>query len=167
MDPQPNQVPAAQILNQAVEALLVETLEMFFTLRAAGKRIGAVTQSGGGYWGMLRLLKTTGPRTVPQLARMRSVTRQRMQTLANELAQDGVIEFVANPDHQRSKLVQLTAHGEAVFQELSTTISTEISRLSHDLEVTEVETAIQVLQHLRQCLQPSLKSQRNTHDAGT
>ncbi len=158
MDSQSNQLPAPQIVNQAVETLLVETLEMFFILRAAGKRIGAVTQSGGGYWGMLRLLKTAGPRTVPQLARMRSVTRQRMQALANELAQDGVIEFVPNPDHQRSKLMQLTAHGEAVYQELSSAISTEISALSPDLTLNDVETAIGVLQHLRQHLQHSLKS---------
>lgn len=167
MNPKPDLPLPSPALAQALETLLIETLEMFFTLRAAGKQIGVVTQSGGGYWGMLRLLKLHGPRTVPQLARLRSVTRQRMQVLANELIKDGVIELIENPDHQRSKLVQLTAKGETVFEELSTRISNELIPLIAGVDVTEVETAIQVLQRIRQHFQNSFKSQRNSHDEGT
>jgi len=45
------------------------------------------------------------------------VARQLIQRLADEAAADGLVEFVANPAHKRSKLVQLTDKGEAYYQE--------------------------------------------------
>jgi hypothetical protein len=37
---------------------------------------------------------------------MRPTSRQRMQRLADELAGEGLVKFVENPKHRRSKLVQ-------------------------------------------------------------
>src|SRR5512132_1591650 len=59
-----------------------------------------------------------GPLTVPQIARMRPTSRQRMQRLADELAAEGLVTFVDNPKHRRSKLVQLTPKGERRHREL-------------------------------------------------
>jgi len=39
---------------------------------------------------------------------MRPTSRQRMQRLANELAADGLVEFIDNARRRRSKLVRLT-----------------------------------------------------------
>ena len=44
-----------------------------------------------------------GPLTVPQIAQMRPTSRQRMQRLADELAAEGLVEFIDNPGHRRSK----------------------------------------------------------------
>ena len=49
---------------------------------------------------------------MPQIAGMRPTSRQRMQKLADELAEEGLVKFVDNPKHLRSKLVQLTPKGE-------------------------------------------------------
>jgi len=60
-----------------------------------------------------------GPLTVPQIAQMRPTSRQRMQRLADELAAEGLVTFIENPTHRRSKLVQLTRKGDARYRELN------------------------------------------------
>jgi DNA-binding MarR family transcriptional regulator len=42
-----------------------------------------------------------------------------MQRLANELAAEGLVEFIDNPKHRRSKLVQLTPQGDARYRDLN------------------------------------------------
>ena len=41
-----------------------------------------------------------------------------MQRLADELAADGLVKFIDNPKHRRSKLVQLTPKGDARYRQL-------------------------------------------------
>jgi DNA-binding MarR family transcriptional regulator len=60
---------------------------------------------------VLRLLLEHRALTVPQLARLRGVSRQSMQVLVDRLANDKCVEYAANPDHQRSELLTLTASG--------------------------------------------------------
>ena len=56
----------------------------------------------------MRSLALLGPLTLPQVAQMRPASRQRWQRLADELAASGLVKFIDNPKHRRSKLVQLT-----------------------------------------------------------
>jgi DNA-binding MarR family transcriptional regulator len=139
---------------KAVQELVTETTYLFFLLRAAGKRTGAVTTSDGGYWGMLRSLKLEGSQTVPQIARSRPVSRQHIQKLANEMIADGVIELVDNPVHQRSKLLRLTPKGEVAFQEITERIAQEAERFAQDIDIdaAELEIAVKVLRQLREKL---------------
>jgi len=78
-----------------------------------------LTGWGAGSFGFMRSLALIGPLTVPQIARMRPTSRQRMQRLADELAAEGLVEFVDNPRHRKSKLARLTSKGEARYRELS------------------------------------------------
>jgi DNA-binding MarR family transcriptional regulator len=41
-----------------------------------------------------------------------------MQRLADELAAEGLVEFIDNPRHPRSRLVRLTRAGEARYREM-------------------------------------------------
>jgi DNA-binding MarR family transcriptional regulator len=50
---------------------------------------------------------------------MRPTSRQRMQRLADELAAEGLVKFIDNPKHRRSKLVLLTSKGEARYREMN------------------------------------------------
>src|SRR5215211_1187761 len=67
----------------------------------------------------MRSVALLGPLTVPQIAQMRPTSRQRMQRLADELADEGLVEFIDNPKHRRSKLVQLTPKGFSRYTELN------------------------------------------------
>lgn len=137
---------------EAALTLMTEIAATFFRLRAAGARIGAVSQWGGGIWGFLRSLHLDGPATVPQLARARPVTRQRIQKLTDEAAAAGLVALVDNPAHKRSKLVCLTAKGEAVYRQLSERILDRADVMAHDMDEAEMRAATRVLARLRERL---------------
>jgi DNA-binding MarR family transcriptional regulator len=144
--------------SEAMQDLMVEVIALFFLLRAVGKQMGAVTAADGGYWGMLRSLKLEGPQTVPQIARSRPVSRQHIQKLANEMVADGVIEWVENPAHRRSKLLQLTPQGEAVFAELSVQIAQMAAEFAEDVKAEDLQVSVQMLRQLKEKLRRSLFS---------
>lgn len=123
--------------------------QAFFRMRAAGRGIGAVSPWGAGLWGMLRSLKLDGPQTVPQIARARPVARQRIQKLANEMAADGVVEFVDNPAHRRSKLVRLTPKGEALYEDLTARVAAICETLAADLDADDLRTTARTLGAIR------------------
>jgi DNA-binding MarR family transcriptional regulator len=104
---------------EAIAELMLEVAQCFFRIRAVGQKTGLITSWGGGAFGFMRSLSLLGPLTVPQIAQMRPTSRQRMQRLADELAVQGLVEFIDNPKHRRSKLVQLTRKGDARHRELN------------------------------------------------
>jgi DNA-binding MarR family transcriptional regulator len=98
---------------------MLEVAQCFFRIRALGQKTGLITSWDGGAFGLMRSLALLGPLTVPQIAQMRPTSRQRMQRLSDELAADGLVRFIDNPKHRRSKLVQLTPKGNARYRELN------------------------------------------------
>src|SRR5262249_16900160 len=79
---------------ETIAELMVEVAQCFFRIRALGQKTGLITSWGGGAFGFLRSLALLGPLTVPQIARMRPTSRQRMQRLADELAAEGLVKFI-------------------------------------------------------------------------
>ncbi|CAM5705091.1 MarR family transcriptional regulator OS=Streptomyces griseorubiginosus OX=67304 GN=AQJ54_13030 PE=4 SV=1 [Streptomyces griseorubiginosus] len=65
---------------------------------------------------VLVLLHRYGTMTVPQMARVMSLTRQFVQRMTNEAMDRGWAEATPNPAHQRSSLIRITAEGEAVVE---------------------------------------------------
>jgi DNA-binding MarR family transcriptional regulator len=151
-----NQIIYRTQAGQAIEELIVEIVATFFLLRAQGMRIGVVSSSGEGYWSVLRLLNIKGSQTVPQLARYRYVPRQSVQKLANEMLNDGVIEFLNNPAHKRSKLLRLTPKGEAVFQEMSDRIATLAETLAEQQDTDQLQNAANIMKQLHEQLRTML-----------
>ena len=52
------------------------------------------------------------PRTIPQIARARGLTRQAVSKSVEQLIEKGWLKLVDNPDHKKSKLVELTNFGK-------------------------------------------------------
>jgi DNA-binding MarR family transcriptional regulator len=107
-----------------------------------------ITSWGGGAFGFMRSLALLGPLTVPQIARMRPTSRQRMQRLANELAAEGLVEFIDNPKHRRSKLVRLTAKGDAQYRELDARLLSIASTLGDALSDADIRRTTGILRQL-------------------
>jgi len=61
---------------------------------------------------VLEFLARNGPRSVPDIARSRLVTRQHIQSLVNGLLELRLVSLEDNPAHRRSSLVQLAPEGE-------------------------------------------------------
>lgn len=142
--------------NQRAERMMnvaMGAIRLYFRLQAWGRELGLLTATDGSRWGMLHTLASAGPMTVPDIARMRPVSRQHIQALANEMAEEGLVEFTANPRHKRSKLVAATEKGRALFKEQSDLLMGEAATLAGDVSVTELEIASHVLDRLRAAIE--------------
>jgi DNA-binding MarR family transcriptional regulator len=133
---------------EAITDLMLEVAQFFFRLRALGQKTGLISNWGAGTYGFIRSLALIGPLTVPQIAQMRPTSRQRMQRLADELAAEGLVEFVDNPRHRRSKLVRLTHRGQARYRALSGRLLEIASTMGPDLSEADIRKTIEIVRRL-------------------
>ena len=140
--------PAVDGRAEAIAQLMLEVAQCFFRIRAIGQKTGLITSWGGGAFGFMRSLARLGPLTVPQIAEMRPTSRQRMQRLADELAAEGLVKFIDNPKHRRSKLVQLTRKGEARYRELNARLLVIASTMGVAVSDTDIRKTTEVVRKL-------------------
>jgi DNA-binding MarR family transcriptional regulator len=133
---------------EAIAELILEVAQCFFRIRAVGQKTGLITGWGGGAFGFMRSLALLGPLTVPQIAQMRPTSRQRMQRLADELVADGLVKFVDNPKHRRSKLVQLTRKGDARYRALNARFLVIASNMGVALSAADIRKTTEIVRQL-------------------
>jgi len=133
---------------ETIAELMLEVAQCFFMIRALGQKTGLITSWGGGAFGFLRSLALLGPLTVPQIARMRPTSRQRMQRLADELAAEGLVKFIDNPKHRRSKLVQLTPKGDARYRQLDARLLAIASTMCAALSEPDIRRTAEIVRQL-------------------
>lgn len=98
---------------------------------------------------VLEALHERGAQTVPQIARSKRVTRQHIQALADRLLASELISSQHNPKDRRSPLLQLTEHGEAVFEQMrqrEVGVLTEMGRALGDCDVDIAVMTLDALQ---------------------
>jgi DNA-binding MarR family transcriptional regulator len=140
--------PGSKHKGAAIAELMFDVAQLFFRLRTVGQKAGLVTESGAGAFGFMRSLALLGPLTVPQIAKMRPTSRQRMQRLADELAGEGIVEFIGNPRHRRSKLVRLTREGMARYRDMDARLLEITSRMGADLDEADISKCIEIVRQL-------------------
>jgi DNA-binding MarR family transcriptional regulator len=133
---------------EVIADLMLEVAQCFFRLRAFGQKTGFITNWGAGAFGFLRSLALIGPLTVPQIAQMRPTSRQRMQRLADELAAEGLVEFIDNPRHRRSKLMRLTRKGNARYRAVNARLLEIASTMGADLSEQDIHKATEIVRRL-------------------
>ena len=136
-----DQVKALYPLTQSVRSL-------FHKMGSAVTRLHQGIRVTGGMRAVLENVITKGPQTVPQMARIRPVSRQHIQSHVNELLKVDYVEYLENPAHRRSKLVQATDKGREVFASLRQREAEALSRLSLKVTFRELEAADKVLSML-------------------
>jgi DNA-binding MarR family transcriptional regulator len=137
---------------------MLEVAQCFFRIRAVGQKTGLITSWGGGAFGFIRSLALLGPLTVPQIAQMRPTSRQRMQRLADELAAEGLVEFIDNPKHRRSNLVRLTRKGDARYRELNARFLAIASTLGVALNEADIRKSTEIVRQLSDEVKPQSES---------
>src|SRR5215467_10868470 len=133
---------------EAIAEVMLEVAQCFFKIRALGQKAGLITSWGGGAFGFIRSLALLGPLTVPQIAQMRPTSRQRMQRLADELEAEGLVEFIDNPKHRRSRLVQLTRKGDERFRELQARLLAIASTMGVGLSKGDIRRTTKIVRQL-------------------
>jgi DNA-binding MarR family transcriptional regulator len=87
-------------------------------------------------------------RTVPQIARRMGMTRQGVQRIANQLVEDGLAEFAANPHHRSSPVLKLTPEGTAVDDAICEAHARWSNGVARQLDADKLEAAIDTFRTL-------------------
>jgi len=92
------------------------------------------------------------PKTVAEAARQMGLTRQNVQRIADWLVENGIAEFVDNPNHRRAKLVALTKKGMALRERLGERQTKWANETGAQASAAELAAAAEVLRRLRVAL---------------
>ncbi len=146
----------SQAAESEIEAFVLQLADVFFQFRRLGQEVGSISSKGGGTWGLLRLLATDGPLTVPEIASARGVSRQHIQMVVNELIEQDLLVLLENPAHKRSRHVAITPPGEQYLQELTRRFREELADLMGDVDTTQIAPLTETLRHLGSKLEQRL-----------
>ena len=148
--PQPARDGRRSILE--LNRLISETRGLFHDLEEVSETILARHDLSPQERRLLMTLRKHRRCTVPQLARKRDVSRQYVQVTMNDLARRGLVVFRENPDHKRSRLLELTPQGEERIREIMAREGEAMQRVAAELFPEEVRGAVEVLQKARKGL---------------
>lgn len=101
---------------------------------------------------LLMTLRKHRRSTVPQLARRRQVSRQHVQVTMNALEKRGWVAFRENPDHKRSRLLELTPEAEEKIRRIMAREGEALQAVAADLSTEEVRQAVTLLDRARDSL---------------
>jgi DNA-binding MarR family transcriptional regulator len=137
-------------MSRPLEQLINEVRLLYQSLIQVGEEIHAGSGISMGMRAVLEYLDRNGNATVPQMARARRVTRQRIQTLVNALQQAGLVKAVENPASKRSPLISVTTSGARTIREMR---RLEGREMNVSLSDTELLNAARTLAQLREALE--------------
>jgi DNA-binding MarR family transcriptional regulator len=150
--PVPTRERAAERRAAALAELFDEVRLFFHRMRAVAAHVHGQGEESGGRRGVLRELARLGPRTVPEMARARPVSRQHIQSLVNGLVDDGLVEIAPNPAHRRSGLVRATERGRALVAEMERREARVLGTIGVAPREQELRAAAALLRSLRSLL---------------
>ena len=102
---------------------------------------------------VLEFLEVEGPRPVPEIARARGVSRQRVQALVDALKVRGLVRVRDNPDHRRSVIIELTPAGRALIRKMRQREVKYLEERGIDLTDPALRRAWRTLAELRRRLE--------------
>ncbi len=134
-----------------------ETIALFHRLAWVADQIYGEDGRGTARRGILRGLVRYGPQTVPQLARARSVRRQSIQPVVDELAREGLVEYVENPSHARSMLVRIQPRGALMVERMDRVDRRVLSAVGAGIDRRDIDTTAATLRALRERFETTLR----------
>ena len=127
-------------------ALILTVMELHGELRRHGRRITEPIGQSPARWQVLGAVRETSL-TVSQIARRMGGTRQGIQRVANVLAQEGLIEFLDNPDHKSSPKVSLTDSGRRASGRIADRQAVWANAIGEGVTEQSVREAVKTLGH--------------------
>jgi len=134
--------------NQQMTKLIRGVRNAFNRLRALGDRMHGYLEVTAAMRAIMEALSSLGPMTVPQIAKLKGVSRQHVQLLADALCAAELVTVRENPMHRRSLLIDLTAKGKATFTKMTAREAPVIAELARGFSAQEMDCAIVVLERL-------------------
>ena len=136
----------------AFSAFAITALRLAGHLTAAGDHLAKPAGQTSARWQVLAAARR-GDMSVAQIARALGLARQGVQRLADVLEGEGLIAYADNPQHQRAKLVQLTADGAARLGVIEVAQAGWADGLGSAFTATELDAARAVMARVMEMLE--------------
>ncbi len=134
--------------------IILEIFKLSGSLVAEGDLLTKDFGLNSARWKVLGALSNSANAiTVANVARNMGLTRQAVQRIANEMVNDGLLCFQANPEHKRARLLVLTKTGEEIFEQLEKKQVLWVNSIAEQLKVKDLELTFDVLKKLSIFLQ--------------
>lgn len=138
---------------KTLDTFTFEVALLFFRMRHAATEYLGQGKHSSGRRSVVKSLGEQGPQTVPAMARARTVSRQHIQRIVDELLKEGLVERRTNPAHRRSKLIALSSEGEQLLASLDEREAELMRFLARGLRLEQVREATRVVRHVRSQLE--------------
>ena len=140
----------------ALTGLILDLFRVNSLLTTAGDRLVAGLGLTSARWQILGAIAAAEhPQPVAWLSRDMGANRQNIQRIINDLHEQALVAFEANPHHKRAQLVVLTDMGKQTFDAAMRLQAPWINDLSEGLSLKEMQTLQGVISALRQKLERS------------
>lgn len=139
---------------EALYEVMIQIPRLYHLMRSINIRGEDLSSWTDGMWSLLRSLQLDGPRTVPQIARARGLSRQRIQKLVDEAQAAALVRLRTNPDHKKSRIVALTREGATLFEQIDKELRQTAEGISHTFDIRDLDAALRILFDLRESLEP-------------
>ena len=127
--------------------------ECFHRLKAYGDDVHADFGVNASMRGVLESLVEGGPLTVPQIARLKGVSRQHIQLVVNALAAKGFAAIEDNPNDARSPLVRITKTGGALYRKIVVRETKILSAFAQQFSPSDLAVTRRVLESIKSGLE--------------
>ncbi len=137
--------------SNALTDLIRTVIRMNATVQKSGTRLMRGTGITNARWQLLSELFALDRRvTVSELARHMGLTRQAIQRLADDMASDGLVEFVKNPGDARAMHLLLTEIGKATYHEAQECEWQWTNAIAADFDAAQIASAVVLLEAITQ-----------------
>jgi len=138
----------------ALTDLILDLFRLTSRMLAAGDRLVADLGLTSARWQVLgAIVGADRAQPVAWLARDLGAHRQNVQRIINDLHQEGLVAFEANPHHRRAQLVILTEKGKRAFEAAMNLQAPWVNSLSDGVAVKDIETVRRVVTAVRKKLE--------------
>jgi DNA-binding MarR family transcriptional regulator len=146
----PQKTPASNALTDLIRAVLRTNAKV----QKSGTRLMRDTGITNARWQTLSELFALDRRvTVSELSRHLGLTRQAVQRLADDMARDGLVEFVKNPGDARAMHLLLTEAGRARYDEAQECEWQWTNAIAADFDAEQIANAVELLEAITQKMQ--------------
>ena len=146
---------------EALTNIVLDLFRLNSLLLTAGDRLVAGLGLTSARWHILgAIVAAERPQPVAWLARDMGANRQNVQRIVNDLHDEGLVAFEANPHHRRAQLVVLTDKGRQAFDAAMRLQAPWINSLSDGLSIKDVQTFHRVVMALREKLESNEPDER-------
>jgi DNA-binding MarR family transcriptional regulator len=138
----------------ALTDLILELFRLNSRILTAGDRLVAGLGLTSARWQILgTIIAADRPQPAAWLARDMGANRQNVQRIVNDLHEDGLVAFEANPHHRRAQLVVLTDKGRRAYDAAMRLQAPWVNDLANGLTAKDIEAVHRVVTALRQKLE--------------